>query len=50
MAAAAALHGLAVSQACKATCATRNLGENPIHKVAPALHDLAQEFWDNGND
>ena len=26
------------------------LADNPIHKVAPALADLAAECWDNGND
>ena len=24
--------------------------DNPIHRLAPALHDLVNEQWDNGND
>ncbi len=27
-----------------------HLAENPIHKAAPALHALASELWDEGND
>ncbi|PKM21563.1 MAG: succinyl-diaminopimelate desuccinylase, partial [Gammaproteobacteria bacterium HGW-Gammaproteobacteria-14] len=27
-----------------------HLADNPIHKVAPALAELAAETWDNGND
>jgi len=27
-----------------------HLADNPIHKVAPALAELAAEHWDNGND
>ena len=27
-----------------------HLAENPIHRFAPALHDLVKETWDNGND
>lgn len=26
------------------------LAENPIHTVAPALHDLVNEVWDQGNE
>jgi len=26
------------------------LADNPIHRFAPALHDLVNEQWDNGND
>jgi succinyl-diaminopimelate desuccinylase len=26
------------------------LADNPIHRFAPALHDLVNERWDNGND
>ncbi len=26
------------------------LGENPIHKAAPAIVDLVQEVWDHGNE
>ena len=27
-----------------------HLAENPVHKLAPALAELAAEEWDNGND
>ena len=27
-----------------------HLADNPIHKAAPALTDLSQEHWDEGND
>ncbi|WP_250462007.1 succinyl-diaminopimelate desuccinylase [Microbulbifer litoralis] len=27
-----------------------HLAENPVHKLAPALAELAAEQWDNGND
>lgn len=27
-----------------------HLAENPIHKIAPALAELASEVWDEGND
>ncbi|MBU3069642.1 succinyl-diaminopimelate desuccinylase [Aestuariicella sp. G3-2] len=27
-----------------------HLADNPIHKLAPALAELAAEHWDNGND
>ena len=27
-----------------------HLAENPVHKLAPALTELAAEQWDNGND
>tara|TARA_R110002126_G_scaffold200330_1_gene347944 strand:+ start:4552 stop:5712 length:1161 start_codon:yes stop_codon:yes gene_type:complete len=27
-----------------------HLAENPVHKAAPALAELASEQWDNGND
>lgn len=27
-----------------------HLARNPIHQVAPALHALASEHWDNGNE
>lgn len=27
-----------------------HLADNPIHKAAPALSDLSQEHWDEGND
>lgn len=27
-----------------------HLARNPIHLAAPALHELAQEHWDDGND
>jgi succinyl-diaminopimelate desuccinylase len=27
-----------------------HLADNPIHRVAPALAELAAEVWDNGND
>ncbi|CAH0993362.1 Succinyl-diaminopimelate desuccinylase [Sinobacterium norvegicum] len=27
-----------------------HLADNPIHKAAPALADLSQEHWDEGND
>ncbi len=27
-----------------------HLAENPLHKIAPALHALCSEVWDNGNE
>ena len=27
-----------------------HLADNPIHRFAPALHELVNERWDNGND
>ena len=27
-----------------------HLAENPIHKIAPALHELTNKTWDNGNE
>ncbi|MGS2717931.1 succinyl-diaminopimelate desuccinylase [Eionea flava] len=27
-----------------------HLADNPIHRIAPALAELSQEQWDNGND
>jgi len=27
-----------------------HLGDNPVHKVAPAIAELAQTEWDNGNE
>ena len=44
------LHGYLTVHGVQGHVAYPHLAENPIHKVAPALHDLVQEFWDNGND
>ena len=44
------LHGYLTVHGVQGHVAYPHLAENPIHKAAPALHDLAQEFWDNGND
>ncbi|OHY81752.1 succinyl-diaminopimelate desuccinylase [Marinobacter sp. AC-23] len=44
------LHGYLTVQGIQGHVAYPHLAENAIHTVAPALHALANEFWDNGND
>ncbi|MDN6319825.1 MAG: succinyl-diaminopimelate desuccinylase [Marinobacter sp.] len=44
------LHGYLTVQGVQGHVAYPHLAENAVHAVAPALHTLANEFWDNGND
>ncbi len=44
------LHGYLTVHGTQGHVAYPHLAENAIHAVSPALHTLANEFWDNGND
>ncbi len=44
------LHGYLTVHGVQGHVAYPHLAQNPVHTAAPALHDLANEFWDNGND
>jgi len=44
------LHGYLTVKGIQGHVAYPHLADNPVHAVAPALDDLAREFWDNGND
>tara|TARA_R110002111_G_scaffold98854_4_gene152717 strand:+ start:3202 stop:4338 length:1137 start_codon:yes stop_codon:yes gene_type:complete len=44
------LHGYLTVQGVQGHVAYPHLAENAVHAVAPALHTLVNEFWDNGND
>lgn len=44
------LHGYLTVYGVQGHVAYPHLAENPVHRAAPALDALANEFWDNGND
>lgn len=44
------LHGRLVVNGKQGHVAHPHLAINPIHSTAPALHELATEKWDNGNE
>ena len=43
------LHGTAISHGKQGHVAHPHLADNPIHRAALALHELAQTTWDQGN-
>ncbi len=43
------LHGTATIHGKQGHVAHPHLADNPIHRSAPALHELTQTVWDNGN-
>lgn len=44
------LHGYLTVRGLQGHVAYPHLANNAVHAAAPALHTLANEFWDNGND
>ncbi len=44
------LHGYLTVYGVQGHVAYPHLAENPVHRAAPALDALANEFWDSGND
>ncbi len=44
------LHGYLTVKGIQGHVAYPHLAENPVHMVAPALDQLANEMWDRGND
>lgn len=44
------LHGYLTVKGIQGHVAYPHLAENPVHRAAPALDELAQTVWDNGNE